>query len=473
MRQVPSLEVARTLGAVAMVGSARPTLQLPCPPISIDTRTLLPGQWYVAITGDRFDGHDFVPEALQKGAPVIIHSKDFGYTSGWKDCLFLRVEDTRRALRGLGRLAREQWGKAIIAVTGSMGKTTTRQFANTLFAQKFSVFQSPGNWNNEIGLPLSLMRLTEEHDVGVLELAMNHSGEIGRLAATCLPDIALITNVAEVHLEFFRNLNEIAAAKGEILDHMRPGGTFAFNLDDPKVAALAQQHPGKRLSFGFCPDADVRITRCVMESLSSMRLTLELEGEQIRTELPFAGRHLAYNVAGAVSLGLVYGLSLENLQAGVDALKPSPMRGSVLQLNTGERDPLTIWDHSYNSNPRAVQAVLDTIRELKGFRRKILVLGEMLELGERSPELHRQVGRAVTSTDANLLVAVGEGAGGLLEGARADGFAADRARHFEDMCGAVQFLTGEVRGGDLILVKGSRGIGLDRIIDKLKEIFPT
>ncbi len=471
MRQIPSLELARILGARHTVGCSRPSLQLPCPPISIDTRTMLCGQWYVAIAGDRFDGHDFVPDALEKGAPVIVHSQTIDCASQWEDRLFLQVDDTRRALRCLARLAREQWGKAIIAVTGSMGKTTTRQFASTLLEQEFSVFQSPGNWNNEIGVPLSLMRLTEEHDVGLLELAMSHPGEIGLLAATCAPDAALITNVAEVHLEFFSDLDELAEAKGEMLGHLHPAGTFVFNLDDPRVSNLAERHSGKCVSFGFSSLADVRVSHCVIESLSSMQLTLEMQGEPVRSEVPFAGRHFAYNVAAAAALGLTYGLSAEQIRKGLKALKAFPMRGAILRL--GGSEPVTVWDDSYNSNPRAVESVLETIRDLKGFRSKILVLGEMLELGSESPELHRQVGRVLTSTGAALLVAVGEGARWLVEGAQEAGFGDDRTSHFGDACGAAQFLTGQVRAGDLVLVKGSRGVRMDRIIRKLKEAFPT
>ena len=457
---------------VGRPGPSLPSLQLPCPPISIDTRTMRCGQWYVAIVGDRFDGHDFVPDALQKGASVIIHSRPIEAGSRWQDRLFVQVEDTRRALRCLARLAREQWGNPVVAVTGSMGKTTTRQFASTLLAQQFSVFQSPGNWNNEIGVPLSLMQLTEEHDLALLELAMNHAGEIGLLAATCSPDTALVTNVAEVHLEFFSNLDEIAEAKGELLAHLRPPGTLVFNLDDPKVANLAKRHDGRCVSFGFSPGADVGVADCRIESLSSMQLRLELQGDPVRSRVPFAGRHFAYNVAAAAALSLTHGLSVEQIRQGLKFLKAFPMRGAILRLdNGGER--VTVWDDSYNSNPRAAEAVLETIRDVTGFRRKILVLGEMLELGPESPNLHRQVGRVSASTRPDLVVAVGEGAQGLVEGAVKAGLKADRICHFTGACAAADFLTGQVRGGDLVLVKGSRGVRMDRIVGKLKEVFPA
>lgn len=431
------------------------------PDVSTDTRSLQPGQCFVALKGERFDGHDFISAALRGGAAVIIHSRPFD-TSPWQDRVFLRVEDTLAALQMLAHHVRRKWGKTLLAVTGSVGKTTTREFIAALLGQKFPVFRSKANLNNEIGVPLSLLEITEEHQLAVLELGMNRRGEIRTLARICRPDAALVTNVAAVHLEFFSGVDEIAEAKAEILDDLP--GHFFFNADDARVSQLARRYAGKKTSYGFQAQADVRILDFSFDSLAEMRFELEVGNTRLAAVVPFVGKHFLYNIAAAVAVASAFGLSGEAIAAGISQLRPAAMRGRVFEAGGA-----TVWDDSYNSNPQALAALLDTVGRLGGFRRKILALGEMLELGSLAPELHREAGRLAALIGPALLITVGKNAVYFAEGAIEGGAGKGQIRHFDDSIQASEFLAGQLERGDFLLVKGSRAVRMDEIIRKIEE----
>ncbi len=444
-------------------------IRSPFPAVSIDSRTIQAGECFIAVTGQQFNGHDFVEEALKKGASTVIFSENSVDFSHWRDRIFLQVEDPEVALQALAHHVRKKWGKPLLAISGSIGKTTTREFIATLLSQKFKVVQSPGNLNNQIGVSLSLLQLMEEHQLALVELGMNHPGEIGALTKICNPDSALLTNVAAVHLEFFPDLDAIASAKGEILEGLSREGKFFFNADDFRLCRLASHFSGEKVSFGLENEAGVRISDCKLDGLREMSFHIDACGECFTAAVPFVGKHLLYNIAAAVAVAVSFGLTREEICQGIPRLKVPSMRGQVHQVGGDKGGPITLWDDSYNSNPQALQMVLETVGQLSGFPRKILALGQMLELGSSSPELHRQAGQQVARCKADLLVTVGEDGLYIGQGAKEKGFPPEKITHFEDSQEAAGFLVKEVGPGEFLLVKGSRGTRMDRIIREIEE----
>lgn len=382
--------------------------------------------------------------------------------------MFLQVEDPEVALQALARHVRKRWGKPLLAISGSTGKTTTREFIATLLSQKFKVVQSPGNLNNQIGVPLSLLQLIEEHQVALIELGMNHAGEIRALTRICNPDSALLTNVTAVHLEFFSDLDAIAAAKGEILEGLSQEGKFFFNADDSRLSRLASRFNGEKVSFGLENEAGVRVFDYRLEGLREMSFTIDAGGERFTAAVPFVGKHFLYNIVAAVAVAVDFGLTREEICEGIPKLEVPSMRGQVHEVRGEEGDPITLWDDSYNSNPQALHIVLETVGQLNGFARKILALGQMLELGSSSPELHRQAGQQVARSKADLLVTVGKDGVYIGQGAKEEGFPPQKITHFEDSREAAEFLAKELGPGEFLLVKGSRGTRMDRIVREIE-----
>ena len=464
------LSVAEVVDAIKACpkGSGASHVRSPFPSVSIDSRTLRAGECFIAISGEQFDGHEFVEEALKKGASTIIYSENSVDFSHWKDRIFLQVEDPEVALQALAHQVRKRWGKPLLAISGSIGKTTTREFIATLLSQKFKVVQSPGNLNNHIGVPLSLLQLMEEHQVALLELGMNHAGEIRALTQICNPDSALLTNVAAVHLEFFSDLNAIASAKGEILEGLPQEGKFFFNADDSRLSGLASHFSGQNVSFGLENEAEIRVSDYRLEGLGKMSFEIDARGECFTAAVPFVGKHFLYNIAAAVAVAVSFGLTREEICEGIPKLEVPSMRGQVHQVGGEEGDPIMLWDDSYNSNPQGLQMVLETVGQLSGFPRKVLALGQMLELGSSSPELHRQAGQQVAQCQADLLVTVGKDGLYIGQGAKEKGFPPEKISHFEDSQEAAEFLVKELGPGEFLLVKGSRGTRMDRIVREIE-----
>ncbi|HSR51136.1 MAG TPA: UDP-N-acetylmuramoyl-tripeptide--D-alanyl-D-alanine ligase [Acidobacteriota bacterium] len=444
--------------------------QRPFPGISIDSRTLRPGECFFAIRGPRLDGHEFISSALEKGASIIIASRrPEDFPEGAK---LLLVDDTTQALQDLARYARLKWGKPLVAITGSAGKTSTRHFTAGLLSRRYQVHSSPGNLNNEYGVPLSLGRLSEEDEISVQELGMNHAGEIRQLVGICRPDAAVVTNVAPVHTEYFDDLGGVAAAKAEILEGMDEKGRFFYNADDPRVSAMADDFPGEAVGYGLWSSAQVRVTDARMETPREMLFNLEVGGRSYPGRVHFSGLHNLYNLAAAAAVAMAYGISPQDAVEEMEGLELMAMRGNLYTLNWGEDEPLEIWDDSYNSNPKALASVLDTVSNFCLSGRRILVLGDMLELGDASLRYHRQAGAEAAALEPDLLIAVGPESEALARGALEAGLEKERVHHFEDAAAAAGFLLEHVRGGDFLLVKGSRGVGLEAVIQALKDNPP-
>jgi UDP-N-acetylmuramoyl-tripeptide--D-alanyl-D-alanine ligase len=429
--------------------------------VSIDSRRSGPGDCFFAIPGERHDGHDFVPAAIAAGASmVVVERVPAGLPEG--GYAVLQVADATAALQALGGWLRHHLDPTVVAITGSLGKTTTKELTAALLALRYSVWASPGNFNNHWGLPLSLLGLEPHHDVMVAELAMSAAGEIRALAAIAAPEIGLITNIAPAHMQNFADLDAVAAAKGELAEALPDSGTLIVNADDPRTDAMpARLAPriSRVLRFGHAEHADLRAVN-VRPVASGWRFELHAgEGSwPVHLQLPgVAGIH---SFLGAATAAWAVGVALADIVAHAPELRPLPNRGAVRRL-----DQLTLLDESYNASPVAVKAALDTLAGLPCSGRRIAVLGDMLEMGEWTTPTHREAGAHAAAVGVDLLVAVGAYAGLLAEGAAGAGMDAADIVEFDTAERAAAWLAPRVQGGDTLLVKGSRAIHLEHVVN--------
>jgi len=449
-------EIARTTGGAVLQGS--PTLSFAS--YGIDSRLSVPGSLFFAVPGRR-DGHDFVADARKKGAagaivsrPVAIDDTAFG---------LVQVPDVVAALQALAREVLACRPARVVGITGSVGKTTTKEFTAALLAPHFRVLKSEGNYNNTLGLALTLLRLECDDDLAVLEMGMSGRGEILALTRVAPPDVAVITNVSPVHLEFFAGLEEIARAKKEILDGAKPGATAVLNGDDPLVLDAAAGFPGRKVLFGRGRACDVRAEGLVSKGYAGFEFDLRYGKDSGRVALPCVNEAAVANLLAAAGVCLSLGLAFEEIRPAIRALKPFPMRGAVVEAGRGIR----VYDDSYNSNPRALDAALASLAALPAAR-KVAVLADMLELGENAKAFHRRAGETAAQAGWDVLVAVGPLAAGIAEGAAAAGMSAAAIHRFPDSGSAAAVISDIVRDGDLVLVKGSRGMKTEIVVDALR-----
>jgi UDP-N-acetylmuramoyl-tripeptide--D-alanyl-D-alanine ligase len=420
---------------------------------SIDTRTLCPGDLFFAIKGETQDGHAYVNAAFEKGAVAAVVSEaveEIGIT--------FRVADTLGALQKLAVYARRRWAKPIVAVTGSAGKTTTKDVIAELLSVRFEVGKTAGNLNNHIGLPLSLLRLPDSAGAGVIELGMNHAGEIRFLASLAQPQIGVVTNVGYAHIESFNGIDGIALAKRELIEELGPDGTAVLNADDPRVLAFMEVHKGRVVTYGFSAGADVRGERL---ELSANGVKFRAAGVEFRSGL--IGRHGASNLLAGIAVAEVFGIQAGELVDAVARVRPGKMRG--------ERENwkgITILNDCYNSNPDAARLMIDVLKEERAGRR-IAVLGEMLELGQWSDWLHEQTGRYAAESNIDVVIGIHGAARRLVQGALEAGANRENAHFFDDPHEAGEFLRGFARAGDAILFKGSRGTHVERALAAMES----
>ncbi|MCU1254142.1 MAG: UDP-N-acetylmuramoyl-tripeptide--D-alanyl-D-alanine ligase [Candidatus Angelobacter sp.] len=428
---------------------------------SIDSRTLNPGDLFIAITGERFDGHEYVQAALEKGAVGAI--VEAGKQVGGDPLRLLKVENTLKALQLLGAAARRLWGKPLLAVTGSAGKTTTKEILAHILATRFRVMKSSGNLNNHIGLPLQLLKLEAEHDLGVVEMGMNHAGEIRALGELAHHDLAVVTTVAPVHLEFFGSLAEIARAKYEIIETLPSGGVAVLNADDEYVSQFGRDFKGKVVTFGIKRTADVTAQKVKLNGAegSTFELVVDNVGEPVT--FPLVGEHNIYNALAAAAAAMERGISPSQAAAALSSIAPPDKRGQVLHLHGA-----TIINDCYNSNPRALEAMIDTLASMKGERR-ILVVGEMLELGPTAEALHRECGKHAAEKKIDIVIGVRGMARAVAEAACGSG---TQAQFVETPEQAGEWLARNLRPGDAVLLKASRGVKLERALDMLQNKVP-
>jgi len=433
--------------------------------VSIDSRKIKEGELFVAIKGDRFDGHDFVPEVMKKGAWGAIVDRSiletqFGKIGGLPN--IIPVEDTLRALQEIAFLHRNKFSLPMVGITGSNGKTTTKEMAAGILKQQGLVLKNEGNLNNHIGVPLTLMKLEQDHRAAVVEMGMSAPGEIELLARLVHPDVGVITNIGPAHLEFLGSLDRVAEAKAELLGNIKIGGIAVLNADDPYFETFKNKWSGRVLSFGMEQRADVHASG-IRQDKEFTDFTIEAEGSKVNVRLRAVGRHNIYNALAAAAATLAVGIPLESIKYGLDDFTPIAMR-SELKVVKGR----TVLADYYNANPGSVKAALETLVTLRPGARTVAVLGDMLELGPSSKEEHRAIGRFAAGLGVDVLITVGPLAQEMLEGAREAGMRSERLFAFTagSHAKAAARLAKESKNGNAVLIKGSRGMKMEKILEE-------
>lgn len=450
--------------------------------VGIDSRVITADRLFVAIRGSRYDGHRFVDEVVAKGvrglvieAALMSQLSHDAFQGLGVACV--AVDDTTRALGALACYTRTQHAIPVVAITGSNGKTSTRLMTTAVMSERFNTLSTQGNLNNEIGLPLTLFQLTAEHEAVVVELGMNHPGELSRLGAICQPTIGVITNVGPAHLEYLGSLAGVARAKAELIDSIIDGyrtdgrvacgspvakGTVVLNADDPLVAAMAE-HAGDRrvLFFGTNPNAQVRAEQ-IRSIDQGVAFDLVLPALRAPMRLATAGRFMVANALAAAAVGYATGLSPQEIKNGLAKFRQIKGRLQVIDAGRAVR----IIDDTYNANPSSMAAAIDTWQELRGANPGIIMVGDMLELGDQAEQLHRQLGARAAAGRPKRLYACGRYAEEVAQGARAAGLA-DHTIFVGTLEAAVRDVLGYLEGGCWVLVKGSRGMAMERIVEAI------
>jgi UDP-N-acetylmuramoyl-tripeptide--D-alanyl-D-alanine ligase len=457
--------VTKSVGGTLQSGNP----ELPVGDVLTDSRSLRAGDLFVALKGPRFDGHSFVAEVLERGAAGAIVER--GYVGSKKidpTHAVIEVGDTLRALQDLAHAVRVAAATRVIAITGSAGKTTTKETIAEMLATRYRVVKNKGNLNNHIGLPLSLMQLRTRPDMAVMELGMNHAGEISRLVEIAEPDVRVWTNVGDAHLGFFASPDAIADAKGEILQRATGDTLLVGNADDARVMARARAFPGRTMTFGTTEGATVRAVSIEDRGIDGSRARVRTPAGERVFETPLLGRGNLANVLAATAVALDAGIALDSIVDVAARLRPADRRGAVTRLGGG----ITLIDDSYNSSPSALRRALEVVAHETRCERKIAVLGEMLELGDYARNLHDECGRAAAAAGLTKLFAIGgDPARALAEGAIAAGMRRESVTYFPQSAEAVAPIAAQVRRGDLVLVKGSRGTRTDLVADRLAAEF--
>jgi UDP-N-acetylmuramoyl-tripeptide--D-alanyl-D-alanine ligase len=440
---------------------------MPVRDVVTDSRSMAAGDVFVALRGPRFDGHSFAAEALARGAAGVVVEE--GWAAAHPEVTaggVIEVGDTLEALQDLAHAVRVASGAKVVAITGSAGKTTTKEAIAALLASRFRVVKNKGNLNNHIGLPLSLMQLTSGPDVAVMELGMNHAGEIRTLVRIAEPDIRVWTNVGDAHVGFFASVDAIADAKAEILEEARPADVLVCPADDARVMDRATGFAGRTLTFGESPAADVRAHEIRDLGWDGMRARVDTRAGAMDLATPLLGRGNLANVLAATAVALECGVPLDVIRDTAATLRPADRRGVVHHL----RDGVTLIDDSYNSSPAALRRALEVMARETRATGRVAVLGEMLELGDHAIALHESCGRAAAEAGLRLLVTVGGSpATALAEAAVAEGMPRDGVIHFASSADAAPAVAAALRPGDLVLVKGSRGTRCDVVADRLVQ----
>jgi UDP-N-acetylmuramoyl-tripeptide--D-alanyl-D-alanine ligase len=433
--------------------------------VSIDSRTVRAGELFVAISGDRFDGIAFAPAAIEAGAAGVVVPRGQGRALGGHEAaVVIEVDDTVVALQALAHRVRRVSGARVVAITGSAGKTTTKEVTAEFLAARYHVIRNRGNFNNHIGLPLSLIELRRRPEIAVVELGMNHAGEISTLVRMAEPDVRVWTNVGDAHLGFFGSVDAIAEAKAEILEGAVSSSLLVANADDDRIGARTSSFAGRVMTFGIDRAATIRARDVEDRGVGGMAAQVETPMGEVAITTPLIGRANLANVLAGMAVAVAFDVPLDQMAARAAGLRAAAHRGEVVRLSD-----ITVIDDSYNANPTATRKALDVLMGERTAVRRIAVLGEMLELGQGATALHEEVGRAVARAHVDVLVAVGgEAAAALAGAARAAGMSKEGVHHFASSEEAAEATAALVRRGDLVLVKGSRGVRTDRIVERLK-----
>ncbi|MDA8403052.1 MAG: UDP-N-acetylmuramoyl-tripeptide--D-alanyl-D-alanine ligase [Desulfobacteraceae bacterium] len=437
--------------------------------VSIDSRKITPKDVFVAVRGANHDGHAFIPGAVASGVRcLVVDRRKTGYAeiASWKKAGIscIAVDDTVRALGDMAAYHRRRFQIPVVAVTGSNGKTSTKEMTASVLGRKFHTLKTVGNLNNEFGVPLTLLRLDGSHEAAVVEMGMNHPGEIRRLSEICQPDYGIITNVAPAHLEGLGTLEDVMAAKGELIENIKENGAIVLNADDPCGLRLGAPAHRRVVYFGQNKDAHVRGVDIENKGFGT-RFTLVLPGRSIPVTIPAPGRFMVSNALAAAAIGHLTGVCAEDIVSGINAFSPVHGRMNIRKSRQG----FFIIDDSYNANPGSMEAAINTLVMLKGPHKGILAAGDMRELGADSGRLHEDIGKIAANAGVDMLFLTGEYAAAVKNGANRQGMTEDRIVIGEkpDLAESLKEILGP---GDWVLVKGSRSVGMETVVQLLEEV---
>lgn len=435
--------------------------------VSIDSREISATDFFFAISGESHDGHGFAGSVIDQGVRGLVINRQKAEhlpLAAWeaKNITCIAVTDTTRALGDLAAFNRRRAKVSVAAITGSNGKTTTRKLTAGVVARQFNTLASSGNFNNQIGLPLTLLGLSPDHQWAIVELGTNNPGEIARLAEICSPDIGLITNIGPAHLEGLGSLDGVMREKGDLIKGLGPNGKAVLNADDSRALQLARETPNEVLLYGRSKAATIRAEE-IKEEGQTISFLLIFGRESIAVQLNSPVRYMIANALGAAAVGYLLGISAASVKAGLESFKPIAGRMIICHLPNG----VNMIDDTYNANPESMTVALATLQQMRAGGRKIFVAGDMLELGAQAPELHRQVGALAVRTEVDRLYACGENAAALAAGARKEGM-----QPAETVTGSREEILEDLKGwlqpGDWVLVKGSRGMAMEKVVEGLK-----
>ncbi|HUK99284.1 MAG TPA: UDP-N-acetylmuramoyl-tripeptide--D-alanyl-D-alanine ligase [Nitrospirota bacterium] len=431
--------------------------------VSIDSRNINEGELFIAIKGERFDGHDFVSDALKKGAwgalvERTVLEKNFGSLGGLKN--ILPVEDTLYALQEMSYMHRKKFAIPVIGITGSNGKTTTKEMLAEILKQKGAVLKNEGNLNNHIGVPLTLIKLNKKHKAAIIEMGMSAPGEIDMLARLSSPTIGVITNIGPAHLEFLGSLDMIAQVKGELLSNIRADGITVLNADDKYFGYLKNKFHGRTIAFGIENKADVQALD-IQQGEDFIDFSLAAEGSKKEIRLRALGRHNVYNALAAAAAAIAADMPIDAIKYGLDDFSPIAMRSEIKQLQGR-----TILADYYNANPASMEAALRALMSIKTSNKTIAVLGDMLELGKYSLEAHREIGKSAVRLGVDIVIVMGQFSANVAEGAIEEGMPKERVFATNTHKEAATLIRHLSRPGDVVLIKGSRGMKMEKILEE-------
>lgn len=424
--------------------------------IVLDSRLVEPGFVFVATVGERVDGHKFIPDVFEKGAIGVICEKEPEELTG--PCIV--VQDSFKALQDVAEYYRQQMPVPVVGITGSVGKTSTKEFIASVLAQKYKTHKTEGNFNNEIGVPLTMLSMPEDTEAAVVEMGINHFGEMHRLSRIVKPDVCVMTNIGQCHLEFLGTRDGILKAKSEIFDFMNPEGCVCVNGDDDKLSTIEAVHGKKPVTFGLSPENEIYADEIVSKGLLGSTAVIHAKGMSFPVSVPLPGAHMIMNALAATAVGLWFGLSAEQICAGIASVEAVKGRSRVVQA--GE---LVLIDDCYNANPVSTKAAIDLLGLALG--RKVAVLGDMFELGEKEKELHAQVGAYAAEHGVDCLVCAGSLSENMYRRAKEAGL--KDCWYFESRDALLEGIRGILKPGDSVLIKASHGMGYEKIVKELEE----
>ena len=426
--------------------------------ITTDSRQAAEGCLFVAVKGERVDGHDFIPSVFEKGAACVVCEREPEHPSG----SWIQVKSSLQAIKDMAEFYRKQLDIQVVGITGSVGKTSTKEVIASVLSEKYRVLKTLGNFNNELGLPLTVFRLREEHQIAVLEMGISDFGEMHRLSKIARPDVCVITNIGQCHLEYLKDRDGVLRAKSEIFDFMQPEGRIVLNGDDDKLSAVQEVKGVNPLFFGVESGREIYADEIEPRGLKGIRCRIHAGEESFGVQIPIPGFHMVLNALAATAVGISMGLTTEQVKSGIEKLQSLGGRFHMI-----EKGDMLIIDDCYNANPVSMKASLDVLKDAE--RRTVAVLGDMFELGENEASLHREVGVYAGEKGINLLICTGELSSHMAEAAiRAGG--CETVVHVPNLERLMEVLPRLVQGDDTILVKASYGMHFEKVVELLSEL---